>query len=122
MTMAILSPPRTSTTGRAPVLSATMRFWIRVESLNRPPTLLTMASSFNSSSMMVPLPMALHNCLQLGDCRIQVVVDDVILVLARTVQFTPGVDEAFLKRSLIFGAAFAKALLVHFPRGSVQEH
>ena len=26
--------------------NATMRFWINVESLNRPPTLLTMASSF----------------------------------------------------------------------------
>ena len=30
-----------------------IRFWIRVDSLNRPPTLLTMASSFSSSSMLL---------------------------------------------------------------------
>ena len=40
-----------STSGRAPWFSAIIRFWIRVESLNRPPTLLTISSSFSSSSI-----------------------------------------------------------------------
>src|SRR5215210_2681127 len=51
MTIAILSLDRTSTRGRAPWFSAIIRFWIRVESLNRPPTLLTISSSFSSSSI-----------------------------------------------------------------------
>src|SRR5205809_8064120 len=54
MTVVILSPPRTSTSGRAPVFSATIRFWISVDSLNRPPTLLTIPSSFSSSSIVTP--------------------------------------------------------------------
>src|SRR4051812_46469526 len=51
MTMAILSPVRRSTSGRAPWFRAIIRFWIRVDSLNRPPTLLTIFSSFSSSSI-----------------------------------------------------------------------
>src|SRR5437016_11303112 len=49
--MAILSGVRRSTSGRAPWFSAIIRFWIKVESLNRPPTLFTISSSFNSSSI-----------------------------------------------------------------------
>src|SRR3954452_4928029 len=45
---------RRSTSGFAPVLRATIRFWISVESLKRPPTLFTMPSSFSSSSMLKP--------------------------------------------------------------------
>src|SRR3954465_1829628 len=41
---------RLSTSGLAPVFSATIRFWINVESLKRPPTLLTISSSFKSSN------------------------------------------------------------------------
>src|SRR3954454_4125164 len=51
ITIVILSAPRVSTRGRAPWFSAIIRFWIRVESLKRPPTLLTIFSSFNSSSI-----------------------------------------------------------------------
>src|SRR3954466_4902592 len=51
ITMAILSPVRRSTSGRAPWFRAIIRFWIRVESLKRPPTLLTISSSFSSSSI-----------------------------------------------------------------------
>src|SRR5450631_1403571 len=54
MTMAILSAVFRSTSGLAPVLSATIRFWIRVESLKRPPTLLMIPSSFKSSSIWGP--------------------------------------------------------------------
>src|SRR4051812_35296189 len=51
ITIVILSAPRRSTSGRAPWFSAIIRFWISVESLNRPPTLFTISSSFNSSSI-----------------------------------------------------------------------
>src|SRR5436309_15952455 len=51
ITTVILSRPRGSTIGREPWFRAIIRFWIRVESLNRPPTLLTIASSFSSSSI-----------------------------------------------------------------------
>src|SRR5580693_4868578 len=51
ITIVILSTPRRSTSGRAPWFSAIIRFWISVESLNRPPTLFTICSSFNSSSI-----------------------------------------------------------------------
>src|SRR5580700_658325 len=51
ITIVILSAPRRSTSGRAPWFSAIIRFWISVESLNRPPTLLTICSSFSSSSI-----------------------------------------------------------------------
>src|SRR3954449_13206092 len=51
ITTVILSTPRWSTSGRAPWFSAIIRFWISVESLNRPPTLLTIDSSFSSSSI-----------------------------------------------------------------------
>src|ERR1700682_1725109 len=86
MTMVIRSPPRTSTSGRAPLFSATIRFWIRVDSLNLPPTLLTIASSFRSSNMLPPCEMPLQDGAQLGDGGVQVVVDDLVLVLARALE------------------------------------
>src|SRR5436305_6781006 len=90
MTIAILSPPRTSTSGRAPVFRATIRFWIRVDSLNRPPTLLTMPSSFSSSSMPVPLPVAPHDRAQLGDGGVQVVVHHLLAILGGAVELLLG--------------------------------
>src|SRR5579884_751159 len=88
--MASLSPPRTSTSGRAPVLRATMRFWISVESLKRPPTLLTIASSFSSSS--IPAPFLKSLCDQvadLGDRRFQIVVDNHVIEFTHPFQFAP---------------------------------
>src|SRR5690349_23815887 len=82
MTVAILSPPRTSTSGRAPVFSITIRFWIRVDSLNRPPTLLTIPSSFSSSSMTAPFKVTLDDPPQLGDRLVQPLVDEHVPVLA----------------------------------------
>src|SRR5436190_1979833 len=56
-----------------------IRFWISVDSLKRPPTLLTIPSSFNSSSMSLSLgKMWFENRRQLGDGRLQVVVDDAV--------------------------------------------
>src|SRR5262245_8211819 len=90
MTTAILSPPLTSTSGRAPVFSATIRFWIRVESLNRPPTLLTIPSSFSSSCMRALLELPFHDLFDPGHRRAQVVVDHLVIVLAGPLQFPPG--------------------------------
>src|SRR5205809_2205668 len=80
------SPPRISTSGRAPLLSAISRFWISVDSLKRPPTLLTMASSFRSSGMTGPLKMTADDGPQLRHGRLQLVVDYLILILATPFQ------------------------------------
>src|SRR5690349_24503991 len=104
MTTAILSPSRTSTSGRAPWFNITIRFWIRVESLKRPPTLLTIASSFKSSSMASPFSgrapcgprlneLRLHDLVQPPDRRVEVVVDDLELVLRRPRQLLAGVAQ-----------------------------
>src|SRR4051794_29630303 len=42
-----------STSGRAPSISSSMRFWISAVSLKRPPTLFTISSLFNASIMCV---------------------------------------------------------------------
>src|SRR5262245_12310307 len=82
MTIAILSTPRTSTSGREPVFSITIRFWIKDECLNRPATLLTISSSFSSSNMGSPLEVPLENPPQFGDGRLEFVVDQMVLVFA----------------------------------------
>src|SRR5262245_51948049 len=125
--MAILSAPLTSTSGLAPVLSATIRFWISVDSLNRPPTLLTIPSSFSSSSIAVPSPMGLDNPQHVGDRPVQVVVDHLIVVLAGAGQFEPGPVQAPPHGLGGLGAAAAQPLLqrlqffVNASRGGVQE-
>src|SRR5438874_9061664 len=91
MTTAIRSGrPRVSTCGLAPVFSATIRFWISVDSLNRPPTLLTIASSFRSSSIITaPLEQPGDQLAQLGRRPGQVVVHDLILILPGAGEFGP---------------------------------
>src|SRR5436190_17725399 len=122
MTMVILSPPRTSTSGRAPVFSATIRFWISVESLNRPPTLLTIASSFKSSSMVVPFELTSDNIAECGDGLVQVVVDHFKIILSSMGQLPLGRRYPALNGGLIFGAALAQALLVDRQRGGAQKN
>src|SRR5712671_6712301 len=83
------SPPRTSTRGRAPVFSMIIRFWMSVDSLNRPPTLLTIASSFRSSSTASLLrgKKSRNQPPQLGDGGREVVIDYHAVVLADPFQF-----------------------------------
>src|SRR5438874_5068045 len=90
MTIAILSAPLRSTSGLAPVFRATIRFWIRVESLNRPPTLFTIPSSFRSSSIAGPRKLFRDDRAQLGRRPVQVVVNDVILIAGRAGEFGQG--------------------------------
>src|SRR5262249_34283827 len=92
ITIDILSAPRMSTSGRAPWLSAIMRFWIRVESLKRPPTLLTISSSFSSSIMVVRCSTTVlgQDRGELLDGAIQVVVDDLDVILRGQFQLSAG--------------------------------
>src|SRR5947209_13477758 len=105
MTAAILSPPFTSTSGLAPVFSITICFWIRVDSLKRPPTLLTIPSSFSSSSMTAPLELTPDDVPHRRDGRLQVVVDHLVAVLAGSGQLDAGLGQAPLNRFLGLGVA-----------------
>src|SRR5947209_19578499 len=105
--MAILSDVRRSTSGLAPVLRATMRFWIRVESLNRPPTLFTMPSSFSSSSMIALRKMVADDSGHVADGRVQVVVHHLVGVLAGPPQFVPRGLQPALDHGLAVGPAVA---------------
>src|SRR5207237_6698249 len=112
MTMLTLSPPRTSTSGRAPVFRATIRFWMSVDNLNRPPTLLTMASSFNSSSMVTPFRVTPHNRFHRGHSRRQVIIDDLIIVFPGVLQLARRRGQAPPNRLFILRAPPPQARLV----------
>src|ERR1700743_2238867 len=95
ITIVILSTPRFSTSGRAPWFSAIIRFWIRVDSLNRPPTLLTIFSSFNSSSIArsTSTTVGLENVDQFLDAAVEVVVDDLMIIPVGLGQLDSGGPE-----------------------------
>src|SRR5262245_34558831 len=90
MTIDSRSPPLTSTSGLAPVFRATIRFWIRVDSLNRPPTLFTIPSSFRSSSIAGPRKETGDDRAQVGGRLVQVLVNDLIVKLPGAGEFPPG--------------------------------
>src|SRR4051812_36697313 len=96
ITSVILSAPRISTSGRAPWFSAIIRFWISVESLNRPPTLLTMYSSFSSSSIARSTSGAvgLQNRGEFFDTAVKVVVDQLDVVPVGLGEFLTGLSES----------------------------
>src|SRR5262249_51988908 len=131
----------------APVFSISMRFWISVESLNRPPTLLTISSSFISSSipcsfrkkhpheLAQPRPGASpsasgipflklhsHDLAQPGDRRIEIVINYLIIVFRGMSQFGAGVGHAPLNGRFGLGAALPQSLLVRLQAGSSQKH
>src|ERR1044072_4106517 len=78
-----------STSGRAPSINSSSRFWISAVSLNRPPTLFTISSLFNASIIVSfvsnpagPLvPDNLHNFL---DRAVQVVVNHHVIKCPRS--------------------------------------
>src|SRR5271166_1863521 len=106
ITIVILSTPRPSTRARAPWFSAIIRFWIRVESLNRPPTLLTISSSFSSSIMIDSTSTVVLNqdCRQLVNRPLQIVVDQMNVVTLGELELPPGVCQPPLDRCLVIGA------------------
>src|SRR5262249_57206874 len=92
ITIDILSAPRMSTSGRAPWFSAIIRFWIRVESLKRPPTLLTISSSFSSSIMALARSTAVldQDRGKFLDRPVQVVIDHLKVIIGRQGDLTAG--------------------------------
>src|SRR5947209_4903420 len=110
--MAILSAPRTSTCGRAPVLRLTMRFWMSVESLKRPPTLLTIPSSFSSSSISFSASETIPDQRrQLRRRRRQVVVHHHAMILTTPRQFALRVGQANRDGLLVLRPPRPQALL-----------
>src|SRR5437762_13524950 len=122
MTIVILSPPRTSTNGRAPVLSATIRFWIKVESLNRPPTLLTIASSLRSSSILFPFEKLAQNRLEFIHRDIQIVIDYLKMVFCCTGQLFSGRCQPLLNLRFILAGPLTQPLLIGLKSARPQEH
>src|SRR5579862_9084981 len=78
-----------STSGWAPRLSATSRFWINVDSLNRPPTLLTICSSLNSSSIQFVLPSNEDLC-DVANSLVQFVIDHLVAIKTRGLELVAG--------------------------------
>src|SRR5208337_316214 len=123
ITIVILSTPRPSTKARAPWFSAIIRFWIKVESLNRPPTLLTISSSFSSSIMIDSTSTVVLNqdCRQLVNRPLQVVVDQMYVVTLGQLELPPGVGQPPLDRCLVIGAPGPQPLLEHLQTGRPHE-
>src|SRR3954469_23840952 len=96
ITIVILSAPRKSTSGRAPWFSAIIRFWISVESLNRPPTLLTISSSFSSSSIerSTSTFITFQYCHEVLDAGIEVMIDQLLVVPVGLGELLAGLAEA----------------------------
>src|SRR4051794_33668953 len=86
-----------------------MRFWIRVESLNRPPTLLTISSSFNSSSIegssSTTTTVRLQGNQEFLDATVEVVIDQLDVVPLRLGELESRLAETPQDRRLILGPA-----------------
>src|SRR5262245_4140709 len=127
MTTVILSAPRISTSGLAPVLSMIIRFWISVDSLKRPPTLLTIASSFRSSCISLscsgpgPVERLGDPVVELPDGLLAVVVDNDVLVLAFVLQFVAGGHQPPLQGLLRLRPALTYPRLVQLPPRQLDE-
>src|SRR5438093_749815 len=70
-----------STSGRAPSISSSIRFWINAVSLNRPPTLFTISSLFSASIIALDTSgsFVLDDLDDLLDRAVEVVVDDHVI-------------------------------------------
>src|ERR1700685_4208971 len=100
-----------STRGRAPRFSATSRFWIKVDSLKRPPTLLTICSSLNSSSIQFVLPCD-EDLRNFPNGLIEVVVDDAMAIKIGRCQLFPRDRQALAQDFFRFRAAEPQSLFV----------
>src|SRR5262249_51534141 len=128
ITIVILSTLRMSTSGLAPWLSMIRRFWISVDSLKRPPTLLTIASSFSSSCIVAPprlitLPLERlgQYALKLLHRRLQIVVDDLTLIFPGPFQLAPRRFQAPGQGLRGLAVANLQPLFVHLPTRQLDE-
>src|SRR3954452_4856131 len=112
ITTVILSTPRMSTSGRAPWFSAIIRFWISVESLNRPPTLFTISSSFSSSSIEGSSSTAIRaqDSDQVLDATVEVVIDQLYIIPVGLIELFAGLEEPLMDLGIPFGTAAPQAL------------
>src|SRR5579871_1262502 len=85
-----------------------------VDSLNRPPTLLTMASSFNSSSMVTPFRLTPHNRFHLGDGLGQIFIDDLVVVFAGMFEFLRRCGHTSPNRCFLFRPPLLQAMRIRF--------
>src|ERR1700745_312233 len=92
-----------------------------VDSLNRPPTLLTIASSFNSSSMLSPFELVANDGRQLLHGRIQVGIDNLGIIFPGTTQLAPAGCQAALDSLLSLGPPVPQPLFISFPGTGPQE-
>src|SRR6516225_9158096 len=83
-----------------------------VESLKRPPTLLTIPSSFNSSNILTPFELSLDNATKFIYRPVQVFVDHLIIVIMRVFEFALCGGNSPLERFFRLGAASPKPLFV----------
>src|ERR1700678_4380030 len=123
ITTVILSTPRASTSARAPWFSAIIRFWIRVESLNRPPTLLTISSSFSSSIMVSPQSAAvlLEDPGEPLNRAVELVVDHLDIVTCRHLDLAPRVGQSALDGGLVVGPACSQPIFQRLEAGRLDE-
>src|SRR3972149_6153645 len=110
ITIFILSWVSMCTSAGDPLIKATRRFWIRVESLKRPPTLLTISSSRSSSSMREASALC-QDIADLFDRVVQIVIDDLVPIPVGQSQFAPSPSQPLLDGPLILRPSPAEPLL-----------
>src|SRR5262249_53599766 len=93
-----------------------------VDSLNRPPTLLTMASSFNSSSMVTPFELPPHNGMRFRGRRVEVFIDHLIVVVLGPGQLSRRRGQAALNRLFRLRPPVPQAGLVRLNRTGPQKN
>src|SRR5262245_30470950 len=96
-----------STRARAPLFSAIIRFWMSVDSLKRPPTLLTICSSFRSSCMLAPGKGLDQNAVDFRHSVVHVVVENLVVVFVLLGEFLEPVGHAALDGFLALRPALA---------------
>src|SRR5436190_22466067 len=124
ITRVILSTPRRSTSARAPWLSAIIRFWIKVESLNRPPTLLTISSSFSSSIISAPVSTMVFNQDggQFVNRSIKIIIDYMNIIIFRELELAAGVTQAALDGRFVVGSPGAEPVFEYIQARHLDEN
>src|SRR4029453_14128849 len=92
-----------------------------VDSLKRPPTLLTIPSSFSSSILILPFKQRTHDRAKLRDRVVQLVIDDLVIVGRRLGELRAGALQAALDGRGSFRASLAQTELERVERRRANE-
>src|SRR5262249_37805315 len=95
---------------------------MRVDSLKRPPTLLTIPSSFSASSMLSVSKLMLDKGVQVSDCRVQIVVDHLTIIMVSTGELLLGRRQSSLECPFILRATLSQAALVRLHLRASEEY